>query len=37
MSSCPNNCIDGWRIDPYLHKRVRCEYCLEKRDRKSVV
>lgn len=31
FSDCPNNCIDGYYIDPYKHKRIKCLYCEEKR------
>lgn len=24
---CPNGCIDGYYVDPYKHKKLRCEYC----------
>lgn len=31
FSDCPNKCIDGYYIDPYKHKRVKCTYCENKR------
>lgn len=31
FEGCPNNCIDGYYIDPYQHKRKKCLYCEEKR------
>lgn len=31
MSTCPNNCIDGWFINPYSHKREKCSFCADKR------
>lgn len=31
MDRCPNNCVDGWYVNPYTHKRIMCEYCAEKR------
>lgn len=31
FAGCPNRCRDGYYIDPYKHKRIRCEYCLELR------
>lgn len=33
FDGCPNRCRDGHYIDPYQHKRVRCEYCLELRKK----
>lgn len=35
MSDCPYNCIDGFIINPYTHKKETCPHCLEKR-RKEV-
>lgn len=29
--SCPNNCIDGFLINPYTHSREICPYCRDKR------
>lgn len=31
FKDCPNGCVDGFYIDPYKHKRLRCMYCAEKR------
>lgn len=31
FSDCPNKCIDGYYIDPYKHKRVKCTYCENRR------
>lgn len=31
FEDCPNKCIDGYYIDPYKHKRVKCTYCESKR------
>lgn len=31
FKDCPNKCIDGYYIDPYRHKKMRCEYCANKR------
>lgn len=31
FEDCPNKCIDGYYIDPYKHKRVKCTYCENKR------
>ena len=31
FEDCPNKCIDGMYVDPYRHKRVKCEFCAEKR------
>lgn len=31
FEGCPNNCYDGWYNDLYSHKKVRCEWCAEKR------
>lgn len=31
FADCPNKCVDGYYIDPYLHKRKKCMYCEEKR------
>lgn len=31
FSDCPNKCIDGYYIDPYKHKRMKCMYCENKR------
>lgn len=28
---CPNKCIDGFYINPYQHRRIKCAYCEEKR------
>lgn len=32
LSNCPNNCVNGWKINPYTHKRVRCEFCATQRE-----
>lgn len=31
FEDCPNKCRDGYYIDPYKHKRVKCTYCENKR------
>ena len=31
FKDCPNRCIDGYYVDPYRHKRVKCLYCEQKR------
>ena len=31
FTDCPNKCIDGYYIDPYKHKKIKCLYCEEKR------
>ena len=31
FKDCPNQCIDGFIVDPYKHKKVQCEYCEKKR------
>ena len=31
FTDCPNKCIDGYYIDPYKHKRIKCNYCEERR------
>lgn len=28
--TCPNHCTNGWVVNPYTHKRVRYEHCLNK-------
>lgn len=33
FAGCPNRCRDGYYIDPYQHKRVRCEHCYELRKK----
>lgn len=33
FDGCPNRCRDGFYIDPYRHKRVRCDYCYDLRKR----
>lgn len=33
FEGCPNGCRDGFYVDPYKHKRVRCEYCYELRKK----
>lgn len=32
---CPNGCIDGYYVDPYTHKKVICQHCLEKRRKEA--
>lgn len=39
FTDCPNKCIDGYYIDPYQHKRIKCMHCAEQREllvRKSI-
>lgn len=31
FTDCPNKCIDGYYIDPYKHKRIKCSHCEERR------
>lgn len=31
FSDCPNRCVDGYYVNPYTHKRIKCEYCANKR------
>lgn len=31
FEDCPNKCRDGYYIDPYKHKRVKCTYCENNR------
>ena len=31
FEDCPNKCIDGYYVDPYQHKRIKCLYCANKR------
>lgn len=31
FDDCPNKCVDGYYIDPYIHKRKKCLYCENKR------
>ena len=31
FSDCPNKCVDGYYVDPYIHNRIQCNYCMEKR------
>lgn len=31
FDGCPNRCVGGYYIDPYLHKRVKCVYCEGRR------
>jgi hypothetical protein len=31
FADCPNKCIEGYYVDPYAHKRVKCTYCENKR------
>lgn len=31
FDDCPNRCVDGMYVDPYLHKKLRCPYCYDKR------
>ena len=31
FKDCPNHCIDGYIINPYSHKKVICDYCMNKR------
>lgn len=33
FDSCPNRCRQGYYVDPYKHKRVRCEHCFELRKK----
>lgn len=33
FKDCPNKCIDGYYVDPYKHKRVKCMYCADKRKK----
>lgn len=33
FDGCPNRCTNGYYVDPYLHKRVRCEHCFELRKK----
>lgn len=33
FEGCPNRCRSGYYIDPYKHKRVRCEHCAELRKK----
>lgn len=32
---CPNNCVNGYYINPYTHKKEVCQYCLEKRRKEA--
>ena len=31
FKDCPNRCVDGYYVNPYTHKRIKCEYCADKR------
>ena len=31
FKGCPNKCVDGFYINPYTHKRLVCQYCMDKR------
>ena len=31
FKDCPNQCVDGFIVDPYIHKKLVCPYCEEKR------
>lgn len=31
FDGCPNRCRHGYYVDPYKHKRVRCDHCFELR------
>ena len=31
FKDCPNKCVDGYYVDPYRHKKVRCKYCADLR------
>jgi hypothetical protein len=31
FKDCPNRCVDGYYVDPYKHKRVKCDYCAKMR------
>ena len=31
FANCPNKCNDGYYFDPYTRRRIRCQYCEEKR------
>lgn len=33
FDGCPNRCRNGYYVDPYLHRRVRCEHCFELRKK----
>lgn len=33
FEGCPNQCRHGFYVDPYRHKRVRCEYCFDLRKK----
>lgn len=31
FKDCPNKCVNGYYINPYKRKKVKCEYCADKR------
>lgn len=31
FEGCPNRCVEGYYIDPYRHKKIKCLYCEKKR------
>lgn len=31
FKDCPFKCVDGYYVNPYQHKRVKCPYCADKR------
>lgn len=33
FKDCPNKCVDGYYIDPYKHKKIKCQYCADKRKK----
>lgn len=33
MVECPNRCVDGWKFDPYTHRKTLCEFCADSRKK----